>query len=214
MTVVGADSEFLDAVAEVRLRMPGEDCVLGVDLGRIALDIDLPIPTEVIPMLEQLDENFREANVLPTDPLGPLITTGVVKFDRLMIPSPAKRRKMLKAMGQETADGTLPPDLVRAVLFAPVKTKDGIELKIGTRMLMSNYINSVPTTLVIRSNDHTTENELLIPFFETFRVETVIDGTDMNFIKEVNVTVKVRCTPQRQVFKPRETRNLGFRFRV
>lgn len=195
MMVVGADEEFLDAVAKVRLQMPGDNCVIGVDLGPIALDLDIPIPADVLPFLGDVDEQFREQNILMTDPLGPLITTGIVKFDQLVIPSPAKRRKLLKKMQEENPGGAILPDEVRAVLFAPVKTKDGLELKMGTRMLMSNYINAMPTTLVVRSNSLTTQNELLIPFFETFRVETVIQGTDMAFIKEVTISVKVRIHP-------------------
>lgn len=192
MTVVGADHEFLDAVADVRLRLPGDDCVLGVDLGPIALDIDMPIPSQVLPMLQDIDEEFKEQNVFLTDPLGPLITTGVVKFDRLFIPSPAKRRKMLQAMKDRNLGDDLPPDKAQATLFSPVKTKYGLELKMGTRVLMSNYINAVPTALVIRSNVHTTENKLLIPFFQAFRVETVLQGTDMAFIKEVSIAVKLQ----------------------
>ncbi|KAL8431726.1 hypothetical protein ACSSS7_005100 [Eimeria intestinalis] len=201
MTVVGADEEFLDAVASLRLRLPGDDCVLGVDLGSIALDIDVPVPSEVLPMLDDLDDDFKQQNLLLDDALGPLVTTGVVKLDRLLIPSPAKRKKMLKAleaMGgrgqpQQRADGgELPPDTANAVLFAPVKTRDGIELRAGTRLLMSNYVNGLPSTIVIRSNALTTKNELLLPFFKNLRVQTTIDGTDKAFIKEVSISVKLR----------------------
>ncbi|OEH76291.1 transmembrane protein [Cyclospora cayetanensis] len=191
MTVVGADTEFLDAMAKLRLQMPGDDCILGVNLGPIILDVDLPIPADEVSLLEDLDEEFRKHNVVKSDSLGPLVTTGLVKLPRLMIPSPAKRRKQLQQMKEQGLTGELPADTVAAFLFPPVKI-EGLELRMGTPQLMSNYLNGVPTTLVVKSNASTTKNELLIPFFDTFRVETVIQGTDRAFIKEVLISVKLR----------------------
>ncbi|CDJ43864.1 hypothetical protein ETH_00032745, partial [Eimeria tenella] len=62
----------------------------------------------------------------------------------------------------------------------------------GTRTLMSNFVNGKPTLLVVRSNALTTQNPFLIPFFQTFRVQTFVQGTQKPLIKEVGITVKFR----------------------
>lgn len=113
-----------------------------------------------------------------------LIVAGVVNVPHLRIYSPAKLRR-LKLSGQPEQQAT-------AVLFAPPKTRDGVDLKVGTRELMSRYVNGQTSHVVVLSNSMTSQNALLQGFLKDFRVEVDIAGSEKPFIHEVLISVKVR----------------------
>ncbi|PFH31222.1 hypothetical protein BESB_030960 [Besnoitia besnoiti] len=78
----------------------------------------------------------------------------------------------------------------KAVLLRPVVDVAGEEVAIGTRVIMSNYMNGRPSKLVIRGSSDSSQNPILAAFLEKVEVQVDLPGTQQKLIKGVKISFR------------------------
>lgn len=83
----------------------------------------------------------------------------------------------------------------KAVLLRPVVDVAGEQVPhVGTRLIMSNYMNAKPTTLIVRGSSDSSQNPILSKFFERLEVQVDLPGTRQKLLKGVKISFKVSPT--------------------